>query len=187
MDAFEQIVAMLLKRQGYWVETSYKVSLTPGEKKKIGCPSSPRREIDIVAYNVRDNEILAVECKSFLDSAGVSFASFSGQNSKGAGKYKMFTDATLRKVVLKRLKKQLVASGQVSPDVGVQLCLAAGHTHSGQHDQIEAHCEKMGWRLFAENWFAERIKELLSARYENDMAIMAVKLMARLEEGHATK
>jgi hypothetical protein len=47
--AFEQVIAELLWRNGYWVQTSFKVELTKLEKIKIGRPSSPRWEIDIVA------------------------------------------------------------------------------------------------------------------------------------------
>lgn len=44
MDSFEQIVAMLLAREGYWTQTSYKVCLTKQEKIKISLPSCPRWE-----------------------------------------------------------------------------------------------------------------------------------------------
>jgi hypothetical protein len=47
MDAFESLIATLLRRDGYWVETSVKVSLMPEEKHAIGRQSSPRWEIDV--------------------------------------------------------------------------------------------------------------------------------------------
>jgi hypothetical protein len=40
MDSFEQVIATLLQRQGYWTMTSLKVELTKAEKQKIGRPSS---------------------------------------------------------------------------------------------------------------------------------------------------
>jgi hypothetical protein len=42
MDAFENLVAMLLRRDGYWTATSVKVELTKDEKRAIGRVSSPR-------------------------------------------------------------------------------------------------------------------------------------------------
>ena len=78
MDAFEQLVSEILWMEGYWVRTSVKVELTKEEKRLIGLPSSPRWELDIVAYNGRDNLLRVVECKSYLDSVGVRAAAFDG-------------------------------------------------------------------------------------------------------------
>lgn len=78
MDSFEQVVATVLDRAGYWTRTSVKVNLTREDKHAIGRPSAPRWEIDVVAYSARENELLVVECKSYLDSAGVRAASFDG-------------------------------------------------------------------------------------------------------------
>ena len=72
MDAFEQLVSEILWMDGYWVRTSVKVDLTKEEKVLIGRPSSPRWELDIVAYSGRDNLLRVVECKSYLDSRGVA-------------------------------------------------------------------------------------------------------------------
>src|SRR5215218_2466380 len=41
-------------------------------RREIGRPSSPRWELDIVAYSGRDNLLLVLECKSRLDSQGVN-------------------------------------------------------------------------------------------------------------------
>ena len=176
MNAFEQIVGMLLERDGYWVRASYKVCLTKAEKVHIGRPSCPRWELDVVAYRPKDNVVLAVECKSFLNSPGVSYESFSGHNKKGAKTYKLFTNAKLRRTVLSRLKKQLRKDGMVSPSPKVKLCLAAGHIRKGNKADIEQHCQRNGWLLFAEDWFRERFDKLAEAGYENDIAIVAAKL-----------
>ncbi len=73
MDAFESLISMLLRHEGYWTTPSFKVELTPADKAKIGRESSPRWEIDLVAYKPSTDELLAVECKSLLDSTGVVF------------------------------------------------------------------------------------------------------------------
>jgi hypothetical protein len=50
MDAFENVMALLLRRHGCWTATSVKVELTKEQKVAIGRPSSPRWEIDLLAY-----------------------------------------------------------------------------------------------------------------------------------------
>ena len=176
MDAFEQIVAMLLERDGYWVQTSYKVCLTKEEKVRIGIPSSPRWELDVVAYRPKDNVILVVECKSFLNSPGVSYNSFSGKNKKGAKHYKLFTSPKLRRTVFSRLKKQLRKSGQILSYAKVKLCLAAGHIRKGDEEKVRQHCEKKRWGLFDKQWFCQQFDDLAKSAYENDIAIVAAKL-----------
>lgn len=174
MDAFEQIVAMILERNGYWTQTSYKVCLTKDEKKKIEIPSSPRWEIDIIAYSPKDNELLVIECKSFLNSKGVGYTAFRGD--KGPKYYKLFTNVKLRRVVFSRLKKQLCKEGRILPKAKMTLCLAAGHIQRGDEDKIKQRCDNRGWKLFAKDWFKGKFTELAETKYENDIAIVAAKL-----------
>lgn len=70
MDAFEQVVAEILWTQGYWVRTSVKVNLTKAEKMHIDRSTSPRWELDVVAYSAQTNVINVVECKSYFKLAG---------------------------------------------------------------------------------------------------------------------
>lgn len=111
MDSFEALISYLLQQEGYWFRKTVKVELTAEEKKKIGRPSSPRWELDLVAYKGSSNELMVIECKSYLDSPGVRARGLAGRDSKEAARYKLFNDSVLRKTVLGRLKKQLVASG----------------------------------------------------------------------------
>jgi|SRR6266540_1575427 len=101
MDAFEQLVSEILWMDGYWVRTSVKVELTKEEKRLIGRPSSPRWELDIVAYNGRDNLLRVVECKSYLDSLGVQAKGFDAASDNSA-RYKLFNDPMLRDVVFEQ-------------------------------------------------------------------------------------
>src|SRR5262249_33558674 len=105
MDAFEAVVASILQRQGYWTLTSVKVELTKAEKRAVGRHSSPRWELDIVAYRGGYNELRVVECKSFLDSPGVECCAFDGTNADAARRYKLFCEPTLRRVVFRRLER----------------------------------------------------------------------------------
>jgi len=107
VDAFEAVVAMVLEGQGYWVRTSYKVALTKPEKVEIGRPSSPRWELDVVAYKPAENRLLVVECKSYLDSSGVSYRGFRTDEQEGTGRYKLFNESKTWEVVSRRLFQQL--------------------------------------------------------------------------------
>jgi hypothetical protein len=91
MDSFENVIASLLEKNGFWTRTSVKVELTDEEKKHIGWKTSPRLEIDIVAYKGKTNELWLVECKSYLDSGGVGFSAFNGTNPRFAKKFKLFS------------------------------------------------------------------------------------------------
>lgn len=71
MGAFEQVVSEMLWRDGFWVQTSVKVDLKKEDKKRVGKPTMPRPELDIVAYKGSDNSLYVVECKSYLNSRGV--------------------------------------------------------------------------------------------------------------------
>jgi hypothetical protein len=95
MDAFEAVIAPILQRQGFWTLTSVKVELTKAEKRTIGRCSSPRWEIDVVAYSGRSNALGIVECKSFLDSPGLECGAFDGTNEYATKRYKLFFEPTL--------------------------------------------------------------------------------------------
>ena len=82
MDSFESLVALLFERDGYWTKTSFKVELTKEDKEKIGLKTTPRWELDILAYKAKDNSLRVIECKSFLDSSGVSMKGFVGNYEK---------------------------------------------------------------------------------------------------------
>ncbi len=123
MDAVESLVSILLSHDGYWTTPSFKVKLTVDDRLKIGRPSSPRWELDLIAYKGSTNELLAVECKSLLDSTGVTFL----QRTFRAGRsVQTFNDKVLRSVVLKRFVKQLQESGSCAESPEMTLCIAIG-------------------------------------------------------------
>ena len=130
MDAFEQLVSEILWMEGYWVRTSVKVELTKEEKREIERPSSPRWELDIVAYSGRDNLLRVVECKSYLDSRGVALRAFDNNDEKAVDRYKLFTDERLRRVVFNRLRLQFAQTGACGPEAKVKLSLACGRIAS---------------------------------------------------------
>lgn len=183
MDAFESLVATLLCRDGYWVWPSFKVDLTKAEKRRIGRHSTPRWEIDLVAYKGSTNEVLAVECKSFLDSTGVVFRRGRFERER---RYKLFMDQALRRVVLKGLARALRRDGLVRANPRVVLCLAAGKiARKSDRTGLDRHFRRRGWRLFDSTWAHDGLRRASVGRYENDIAHVVAKILlrARVERG----
>lgn len=178
MNAFESIVSTIFETKGYWVKTNYKVELTKEEKRRIGRPSSPRWEIDVIAYKGGTNELLVIECKSYLDSEGVKVRDLKG--GKYAERYKLFTDEILQKIVLSRLITQLIKSGLCPENTSLTLCLAAGKIATDQDQKdLKLYFEEKGWELFAPDWIKGELIKLSNSGYENDISIVMTKLLTR--------
>lgn len=187
MDSFETLVGSLLTKEGYWVRSSVKVELTADEKQKIGRPSSPRWELDLVAYKAKSNELLVVECKSFLDSPGVRARGLDGTDTTEAKRYKLFNDPVLRKTVLGRLVKQLISSGSCLSSPSVTLCLAAGKV-AGEPDRekIRKLFDRNGWKFFDDSWLREKLLTVSDSSYENEIASVVAKILLRGQSRHNT-
>lgn len=180
MDAFEQLVAELLERRGYWVRHSFKVELTKDEKQKIGRHSAPRWEIDLLAYSGKRRELLAVECKSYLDSRGVSRKGFDGTDAKRTSRYKLFNDVVLRDIVLRRLGEQLRDAGAIGDGTNVRLALASAKIASAQdRDWLRAHFKARDWLLFDDESLRGDLVKVADGGYENQVAAVAAKILLR--------
>ena len=178
MDSFEAVVAAILERRGYWTQTSVKVDLTKAEKRAIGRHSSPRWELDVVAYRGASNELLVLECKSFLDSPGVQCSTFAGKNPKDAKRYKLFFDATLRRVVLNRLQKQFVEKGFCAKKPRVTLGLAAGRV-KGDEAWLGQRFASKGWSFWGPTKIRAELEALCRSGYENSIATVVAKILLR--------
>lgn len=178
MQAFETLVAALLERKGYWTRLSVKVELTKEEKRQIGRPSSPRWELDVIAYKAATNELYVVECKSYLDSGGVRLSSFDGTSEKGAARYKLFNDTNLRRVVCNRLSIQLVEAGFCPSPPKMTLCLAAGNIYQNA-SHLREHFEHNDWLLWDGDWVRQELAELSKSGYDNTAAAIVSKLLLR--------
>jgi hypothetical protein len=180
MNAFESLVASLLELDGYWVKPTFRVALTKEDKRRIGRPSSPRWELDLVAYKGASNEVLVVECKSYLDSQGVRADGFMGNDKSHLAKYKLFNDEVLRDTVLARLSKQLVEAGLCADDPKIRLCLAAGKIATeGDRRRLQGHFTSSKWHLFDDTWLREKLKEVSDSGYENQVSAIVAKLLLR--------
>lgn len=122
--------------------------------------------------------------RSYLDSRGVTLDAIAGTDASTGKRYKLFCDHTLRRVVLKRLSAQLIASGACPQNLRTTLCLAAGKTPSTRERQLlRDHFTKQGWVLWDEEWLAERLRDLSAGSYENDTASVVAKLILRARDG----
>jgi hypothetical protein len=182
MDSFEQVVSEILWRQGYWVQRNVKVELSADEKKKIGRHSSPRWDIDVVAYRGGDNTLRVVECKSYLDSVGVRFSAFDESHIRYATDsklYKLFSEPETRQVVFDCLRRQLAKSGACLSDAKVKLSLVCGKVKKGDHEKLRSHFQENDWDLWDEAWLRKGLAELAAGGYENQVSAIVAKLLLR--------
>lgn len=176
MDCFENLIALLLRLDGWWTTTSYKVAITKAEKRDIGTHSAPRWEIDVLAYKGSTNEVLAIECKSLIDSTGVFFRE---GKFEPADRYKLFNREKTRQVVLARLATQLAASGACAPNPSVQLGLATGNiARRSDRAALRTHFDEHGWRLLDDTWVRDQLAATSKQGYENDVAIVVAKILS---------
>jgi hypothetical protein len=184
MDAFQRVVVSLLEREGFWVRSSFKVELTKDEKVKIGRPSSPRWELDLVGYRARDNEVRVVECKSYLDSRGVAMAAFNGLNPGFAKRFKLFAEPETRAAMFRRMEAQLLALGAIRPRPRVTVCLAAGRIAStSDRLALRSYFQSEGWLLWDEEWIGQQLAALAEGGYKNDVTAVVAKLLLRSTKG----
>jgi hypothetical protein len=180
MDAFESIVAQILEVAGYWTRIGFKVELTKAEKKALGNASMPRPELDIVAFKPATNELLIVECKSWLDSGGVDLRSFTVPTSQFFNRFKIFNDSKLSAVITRNLVEQLYKGGllqNVQPNI--KLVLAAGRIYSKDEPKLLSLFANRGWRLMTPIEISTAIRALASAGYQNDVMTIVTKILER--------
>jgi hypothetical protein len=176
LDSFESLVATILRTDGYWVHPSFKVELTREDKRAIELPSSPRWELDLVAYKGATNEITVVECKSYLDQRGVQFSAFQ-HGAKLSERFKLFTNDKIREMVLTKLREQLETRGLCPPHPNIKLALATGKIASPlDRTNLRQHFAKFGWLLLDDEWLYENLERLARLGYENDVGVMVAKL-----------
>ena len=179
MDHFENIVRLVLEREGYWVLSAFKVNLTKEEKAATGKPTIPRPEIDLIAYRPRDNEVLAVEVKSFFDSTGVQFKELTEIHDVMEGRYKLFTSSRYRGIVFSRLAEDLVKQGFLKDVVPVRLALAAGNIKNGDTEKISDYMTAKGWKFWSPQDIKAALLDLTETGYENDAAYIVTKILMR--------
>lgn len=178
MDSFEYIVAEMFYRRGYWVRTSVRVDLTEEDKKKIDRHSSPRWELDVVAYNAGANFIEIIECKSYFDNNGVGHSWIDGVGQQ-ADRFKLFTDKNLREVVIFRLVEQFTASGMCVENPSIKLSLACGKIRPKSREKLAEYLRLNNWSLYDEVWLKNELKSISKDGYENNILTVSSKIAFR--------
>jgi hypothetical protein len=120
--------------------------------------------------------LLAVECKSYIDSTGVSSKHFEPSDND---RMKLFNDESLQGVVFRRMVQQLVDAGSVLPDPKVRLALLAGNIKTADRPTIEAKFAEKNWLLFDAGWVRSRLGDLSGRSYEDDVAALVAKFLLR--------
>lgn len=178
-DHFENLVRTLLEADGYWVAQSFKVNVTKEEKRRIGKPSIPRPEIDLLAMNFVKNEVIAFEAKSFLDSPGVRFNELKAAHSIPEGKYKLFTCKNYREIVLSRLKQDLISKSMANASTNIRLGLIVGNVHPRDVISVRMYAKGQGWLYWSPRLLKRKLRSQARRGYENDPAIITTKILLR--------
>lgn len=180
MDAFEDIVALFLEEEGYWVRQSVKVvKITKGDKRALKKHTMPTPEIDIVALNMKRNELLLVEVKSYLDSQGVDIDSLTGKDKRLAGRYRLFNNKKYREIVTERLQEEYLEKGLIKKNTAIRYGLAAGKVYKGEESEICDYFKKKGWYLFLPERIKTTISELSEKGWEDNLITITTKLVLR--------
>lgn len=179
MDHFEGIVGMLLEAEGYWVRRSFKVNVTPEEKRTIGKHSIPRPEIDLLAFHFQRNEVIALEAKSYFDSPGVKLADLMEVHEVPEGRYKLFTSERYRRIVLQRLLQDLMEQGMANARTRVRLGLAAGNVYQNQEEAVRAAMDARDWLFWSPTDIKNKVQAQAKRGYENDAAVITAKILMR--------
>ena len=183
MDAFEVIAARYFEVNGYWTRIGVKVELTKPEKVALNNQSMPRPEIDVIAWKPATNELLIIECKSYLDSFGVRAEALHGRNDVKDDKFKLFNRAPLREMVVRALIRQLRDEGLLgAEEPSVQFVLVAGKIYSDHESRVHELCSAAGWRLITPSELADGVRKFADRGYENDVITVVTKLLERNNE-----
>lgn len=179
MDAFESIIGQVLEEEKYWVRLSVKIELTVEEKRKIGKPSTPRPEIDIIALDLMENKVYLLEVKSFLDSSGVDYESVTVEQEQQEGRYKLLTSENYRNVLWNRLKNDWLDRGLINHETSVSYGLIAGKIHKNREKEFENYYKDKHWLFWGPTKIKSKIKQLSSKGYENNAVTITAKLLTR--------
>ena len=181
MDFFEALVKTLLEEDGFWVRQSFKVNLTKGEKRRIGKPSIPRPELDLLALKPKTNELFAIEVKSHLDSPGVRLADLEQRFKVPEGRYKLLTSSTYRRTVFARLTKELGKFGMLAngSDLRPKLGMVVGKVYRGQEVEMSKYLAEKDVFFWGPSELKCRLTKLATKGYENEPSVLAAKVLLR--------
>lgn len=177
MDAFESIVATYLDSKGYWVKQSVKVNISKDDKKELGLQTMPTPEIDLVAYNPVENELILIEVKSYFDSEGVTIAGLNDPKSKKTKRYRLLNDEKYQRIIREQLQKIFIDKKFINHSTKIKYALAAGNVRTRDYDKIKAYLAGREYVFYEPMEIAKAIKSLKNSVYINDSVTITVKLL----------
>ncbi|RJQ39614.1 MAG: hypothetical protein C4555_03075 [Dehalococcoidia bacterium] len=178
MNAFENIVALYLEEEGYWVRQSVKVEkISKDDKKVLGNSTMPRPEIDIVALNMKRNELVFFEVKSFLHSQGVYFDVVKSKEWEQSKHYRLFNDEKYRNLITTRLLEAYMEKGLANRRTKVNYGLAAGKIHTGDKGKFDKHFANRGWVLITPEEIKSKVKTWADKGWEDNVVFTTAKLI----------
>jgi hypothetical protein len=155
------------------------VLLSKQEKRDLGNPSMPRPEIDVVAFKPKTNELRLIECKSYLDSGGVSVKHLT-LGSKDANRLKFFNNRPLRELVERRLLEKLAETGSLGENqTQIRWELFAGRLKRGEEQDVQRLLSEGGWLLRRPDQIAVSLRTFAERGYEDEVATVVTKLLER--------
>lgn len=181
MDQFERLVCVLLEHGGYWVRQSQRVPLDASAKRELQTPNMPNPELDVVAFQPRDNELLVLEVKSYFDSrSGVTLKDINGTNSGMAEQYRLLHNSQFRDKVEAALIKDL-EHHRLLPGTPpkVKYGFVLGRVSEKQSDAISQYLENRDWQYWGPTEIKKKLTSLASTPYRNDPVVMTVKALLR--------
>ena len=179
MDAFEEIVGKLLLEEHYWVRHSVKINLTKEEKRKISKPTTPRPEIDIVAFDLKADIIYLLEAKSLLDSGGVGLDDIKKVQKVQTGRYKLLTSKKYRAVLSSRLKQDWTEKGLIKRSTTISYGLVAGKIYKNKEDDMNNFFQRKEWFFWGPTTVKAKLEKLVKKGYENSSVTVIAKILLR--------
>ena len=102
---------------------------------------------------------------------------FALPGGKNAQRYKMFVNAGLRAMVLKRLAQQLTASGTIMGSSTPKLGLIYGFATPSNAAILKDHFEQNDWGLYGPEWLRAHLQKMALRSYDNQIASVVAKLL----------
>lgn len=179
MDYFESIAKTLLEDEGYWVKQSFKVNLSVEQKALIGKPSIPRPEIDLLALNFKENEVIVFEAKSYFDSTGTKASELVESFNQPHGRYKLFTCKNYQNIVLQQLRQDMKTQRLINDATTFRLGLILGKVLKKDNNEIANLCKERNWVFWSPEEIKARVTKLAAKGYENEPAVITAKILLR--------
>ncbi len=137
----------------------------------------PTPEIDLVAFNSADNELVLVEVKSFLDSDGVEIGGLNGTRKKTKNRYRLLNNFIYQKIVTEKLRKSFIERKFINEKTIIKYALAAGRIYGKYYEDIQTFLNDKNYYFYKPSDIAEAILDLKKSVYLNDSVMMKVKLL----------